>query len=375
MSVACHSFGFILFVATSFSVACSLDTTIHDLDGNSHETNEVAMELLQHDIQLDHRSSSDTDTKNSHASALANAVHTSARKVADRKPKLALLFLTKDRIYNEAAWLTWLARADRDGQQLRLLIHAYGLPQENRSSFFEPAQLRPFLVNETAPSAWCDLLPPMDMLITIALQDPEVTHLAFAGETTLPLKPLSWMHAQLQAEDSTRMCSDSEFNIAELWWVMKRDDAEAVDGQWGNHLGEVGCSEESSFYNGLKHHGRPMLSNCTTFAWFEYMPLVGCNAIAGTPGYTGPTAAWCSTTEKCDCPKLVPPNGESETEFVKLNREKFPKKGAHPVTFLSVSVDAFSELLRSPFWFARKFEDGALSLAEYNAAVDMAFPS
>merc|ERR1719401_1025024 len=60
-----------------------------------------------------------------------------------------------------------------------------------------------------------------------------------------------------------------------------------------------------------------------------------------------PCKQWADHASLCDCPKL------RAGPHLNANR-------GHPATFKDVSEGAMRELLRSPFWFARKFDRGAV---------------
>jgi hypothetical protein len=261
-----------------------------------------------------------------------------------RTPKLALNFMIKDSIHNSHVWEAWLDQAKKDGLEVKVLIHAYAneTVKAKLSTRFQQ-----FLMNKTVESAWQQLFNTQFTLLSEALKDPDVTHIATVSESTIPVKPLSWMIDELKINEETRMCGDVDGEIAEAWWVMSRQDAELFNDHKGmvtkilsvhKHQGWYG-DEEVAWYRPLRlrqddwGEEAPLTIECTTLAVFNCF---------GNPN------SWCDNLENCKCPKLE-----------KLLPEQLTNE--HPAAFSNLTSDAYGELLASPFWFARKFPDGAVS--------------
>jgi len=262
-----------------------------------------------------------------------------------RTPKLALNFLIKDTIHNSHVWEAWLAQAKKDGIPVKVLIH----PQEAASAKAKlPTNFQQFLVNKTVASDWQHVFRAQFHLLKEALKDPDVTHMATLSESTIPVKSLSWMMAELKQDNATRMCGSSDGKIAESWWVMNRPDAElfkdheslvkkmlmlSTRQQWQNDA-EVGWYEPLTMRRDRWGQEVPLTVQCTTLALFNCDGPDG-----GEP--------WCAELPDCNCPNLQ-----------RLLPEQLPKE--HAAEFNLLTSAAYGELLASPFWFARKFAEGAV---------------
>jgi hypothetical protein len=263
-----------------------------------------------------------------------------------RTPKLALNFLIKDTIHNSHVWEAWLDQGKKDGIPVKVLIH----PQEAASAKAKlPTNFQQFLVNKTVASDWQHVFRAQFHLLKEALKDPDVTHVATLSDSTIPVKSLSWMMAELTQDNTTRMCGDYGGHIAETWWVMNRPDAELFKDhetlvkkmlmlttrkQWGNDA-EVGWYEPLSMRSDKWGQEAPLTLQCTTLALF--------NCKDGIDG----EEPWCAELPDCNCPNLE-----------KLLPEKLALE--HAAEFNLLTSAAYGELLASPFWFARKFAEGAV---------------
>jgi hypothetical protein len=265
-----------------------------------------------------------------------------------RAPVLALLFMVKDSIHNSHVWEAWLDQAKRDGLEAKIWIHAYA----GETAKFRPLSFQHLVVNKTVPSEWCSIWDVQYLLLRQALADPHVTHIAYISESTIPVKPLSWMTSELRDVPDTRMCGCKDTEVAETWFVMSREDAEVFDAHegaarelTGDVLSRWDCQEEVSWFTPLqlRHKKWPHLTHlslqCTTFSLFS------CNDV------TGP---WCENMEK------FKPDAKVRDCLPKY--EGWTNIGTdHPAEFGNLTSEAYAELLESPFWFARKFPEGTIS--------------
>jgi len=253
----------------------------------------------------------------------------------------------KDRIGNANMWLSWMRDANASGSEFSLHIHAYGSHDD-----FSPSEFRPFLVQEVVPTKWCDIWDAQLLLIRRALADGGVTHLAVVSADSVPLKRLSTVLEDLRRRPATRLCADFFFPLtatldtwwlmrprAETWWLMRREDAElfAEERELVNSTFKAGCTEENSWlYPLLLRHAR----------WGDQAPLL--NECAMLTDWLGTCKGWADHMDDCRCARLraLPHR---------------PGSAAHPRTYERVDAAAWRELRRSPFWWGRKFADGAFA--------------
>jgi len=260
-----------------------------------------------------------------------------------RKPKMALLMFTKDKVYNEHVWASWLDRARKDNISFAMHIHAYGVedPEDWQSK-----RLKRYLVKEKAYSTWCNMWRPQMLLMKKAFEDPDVSHVMMVSQDSIPVKSMKYIYSQLRADPVTRMCGDDkwrrEWPRAESWWLMRREDALLFTEHEGfahNHFLSH-CTEEQAWYYPLRMREErwgnrtqvrnecPMFTNwmdgpkaCKVWRWNVNL-CPGCDALRGSP--------------------------------------QEPAGFMHPVAYHRVNYTALKGLWDSPFWFARKFEDMAV---------------
>lgn len=266
----------------------------------------------------------------------------------NRAPKLALMMFTKDIVNNEQAWLNWMDRARRDGLEFSLFIHTQGLPSRIRSR-----GLLLHVVHTNASVKWCNMWEAQVFLMSQALHDPEVSHFMVLSHNSIPVKPLRIIYQELAADPATRMCADDAWRgipgdplgstpRAETWWLMRREDAELFlyNRDFARLFTFPGCVDEHAWYYPLKMRSLKwgdkveLRNECTMFAdWAD-----------------GPRACkyWRKSVDQCaGCEKL-------------RDSPRLDATALHPATFLHINASALQGLIDSPFWFARKFEDGAL---------------
>lgn len=182
-------------------------------------------------------------------------------------------------------------------------------------------------------------------MIRRALKDPTVTHLATISADSIPVKPLRYIYQQLAKDPTTRMCADDSWvrpwPRAESWWLMRREDAELF--RDNDDLARLrfrsGCTEEQAWYYPLRlrmeRWGEKALvrNECPMFSnWAD--------------GHKA-CKVWKSLVDDCKCPTL-------------RNQAHVASGYMHPAEFLTIEEASYSELVRSPFWFARKFSHGAV---------------
>jgi len=258
-------------------------------------------------------------------------------------PKLAILFFTHHRIDNPMIWSAWMEQARHDG--LNVSFHVYASVRE-RGGEFKQELFLPFLVNETASTSWGNIAEAEMLLMRRALMDAEVTHLATVSYDTVPLKPLSFIYSELKREPSTRMCVDLKSweeprgAHAETWWLMNRGDAQLFRDNWElvqANFEQTFTEEKTWLFPLLLRKTRwrnrqPLLDECVMFTdWAD-----SCNS-------------WADHSQLCNCPSLLAEPHQLAT-------------GAEPRIFKHAGPEAWKELLRSPFWWGRKFADNALKV-------------
>lgn len=257
--------------------------------------------------------------------------------VARERPKLAVLLFVKNRVFNDKLWSAWMQRARREGLNFTVFVHAY--KQKNSSDLNE---FEKYLVPERAKTDKCNLWDAQMLLVKRALDDPAVTHLITLSENSIPVKPLAHIYAELIRNPVSRLCGDDEFEYprAETWWMLRREDAQMFRDNRKQILDHFkgGCIDEKVWYWVLKlrmeKFGEPASVSKECVVFTDWKMGSSCKA-------------WADHADLCDCPNL------------RLGPHK-NASGGHPVTFYSVNADGLKELLRSPFWFARKFTDRAV---------------
>lgn len=267
------------------------------------------------------------------------------RKMVNDRVKVAFLVFADDRIHNEEIWLHWMAGARAAGLEFSVHIHASGVPP-NGTSEWQSERFRQFLVPEQAPVAWCRTWEAQMLLLTSALRDKEVTHMVTLSSDSVPVKPMTWIYDQTSEQPLSRFCVDDFWRDpwpkAEMWSMLRREDAlffhenKAFAESHFRH----DCEDELAWYFPLRvrwdnfKEQAPLKRECIMFAnWKD--------------GDQACREQWAVNADTCNCPTLRASNST-------------PASFKHPVAYHDVHKNAFKELLRSPFWFARKFTEGAV---------------
>jgi len=270
-------------------------------------------------------------------------VEAEPRPLNATKVKLAVLLMLKDKLDHANIWSAWAEHAERAGISVSFQIHAYGLKS---TKDFKPAEFQKYVVPDRKGTKWCRLYELQMLLLEYALKDPEVTHMQIIGEKTIPVKPVSYIYADLAQQSLTRMCADDGWTPprADGGWLMRRGDAELFvqnKDKAALYFKTGPCTEENSWYYPLlmrqKRWGQDragLSKDCVVFADWAIGPR-HCKA-------------WRKIAAGCNCTSLYK---EPHT----------PASAAHPATFNRVGVQAALNLVRSPFWFARKFPDGVVA--------------
>lgn len=271
-------------------------------------------------------------------------LETEPRRRNATQVKLAVLLMLKDKLDHAHIWTAWAEHAEKAGIDITFHIHAYGLKHGVKD--FKPAGFQKYVVPERRKTQWCRLYDVQMLLLQHALKDPLVTHMQIIGEKTIPVKPVTYIYADLANQPLTRMCADDGWvpPRADGGWLMRREDAELfvlhqdkarVNFKTGT------CTEENSWYYPLlirqKRWGQNragLSKDCVVFADWAL-------------GHTH-CKAWRRIASACNCTALHKEPHASAT-------------AGHPATFNRAGVAAVQNLVRSPFWFARKFPDGAVA--------------
>eukprot|EP00933_Yihiella_yeosuensis_P081738 TRINITY_DN95425_c0_g1_i1.p1 TRINITY_DN95425_c0_g1~~TRINITY_DN95425_c0_g1_i1.p1 ORF type:complete len:406 (-),score=99.35 TRINITY_DN95425_c0_g1_i1:248-1465(-) len=277
--------------------------------------------------------------------------------------KLAVLIMTKDRITNSAAWVAWLRRANADGVDLAVHIHAYGFAPNTTEAGRKtsdrkawPAELLAGLELERVASRWCNLWPVQHFLMQKAMADPEVTHMMVIEDNTIPVKSAREIIRQLKEDSSSRFCVDPTVPTgtprgkASTVFLIRRADAELFDQQQAKlkktFLQHMRCTDEDAWYWPLflrdieRQEGgaRSTLKDfCTLFDdWNTGVPL-------------SRRQYWSHLLDLC-------PNCQA----LRKAPRRFVSDGNHPASFSHLPKEAYLELWNSGFWFARKMDENAL---------------
>merc|ERR1719221_1463686 len=103
-----------------------------------------------------------------------------------------------------------------------------------------------------------------------------------------------------------------------------------------------GCIDENAWYPPLKRRKEFWGAEKSDFK-------KECWMFANWKLTKNPCKDWAKAADLCDCPNMDVQPHKNAT-------------GEHPVTWHNVSAIAFGDLVKSPFWFARKFSNKAIPL-------------
>jgi hypothetical protein len=257
--------------------------------------------------------------------------------------KMAFLIFANDRIDNEEIWSHWMQEAQKKDLGFQVLVHAYGLPPRGNSKW-QTASFEKYVMSDQARTTWCQMFEAQLLLVERALMDPHVTHLVMLSSDSVPVKPMEYIYNKTQSYPLSRFCVDDFWREpwprAETWSMLRRADAQFfVENKdfAQNHL-KRDCEEETAWYFPLR------------VRWdnFKDRSAIKRECIMFSNWKDGEKAckeAWAENAAKCNCPTLRQKHAQTPAGF------------KHPVTYDKVSAAAFEELLRSPFWFARKFTE------------------
>jgi len=268
---------------------------------------------------------------------------------ANLRVKAAFLMFANDRVNNEGIWLYWLEQARQSGLDFGMYIHAYGLAPQGNSTWKRKGSpsLARYIVHQQVRTTWCQMWEAQMLLLGTALRDSTNTHFLMVSGDSVPVKPLSFIYSELSRRPLSRFCSDDYWRKpwprAETWSVLRRGDAAffVENKDFANKHFRRDCEEEAAWYFPLlarwgEHGGKAAVDReCIMFSnWKD--------------GEKACKEEWAQNADRCNCPKL-------------RSSENTPANFKHPVVYRRVPSKGFEELVRSPFWFARKITDGALS--------------
>lgn len=259
--------------------------------------------------------------------------------------KVAFLMFANDRVHNEEVWLHWMEQAKGEDIEFMLLIHAYGLPPRGTAEW-KSERFSKYLVKDQVRTTWCQMWEAQMLMMEKALTNDHVTHVMMVSSDSVPVKPMSWIHKEISNDPLSRFCVDDYWRTpwprAETWSLMRRGDVEVFvkNKEWAAKHLRRDCEEELGWYFPL----RARWGN-----WGE-KAAVSRECVMFTNWKDGEKAckeAWAENADKCKCKKLRRSN-QTAAGF------------KHPVTYHKLGKTEFEELVRSPFWFARKFSEGAI---------------
>lgn len=282
--------------------------------------------------------------------------------------KLALLFMIKDRIHNVHIWRAWLQRATSDGVTLGAHVHAYDLnksdPEVQKNMEAWPHLFQQGLLKRSSKSTWGNIWKVQLELLRNALKDKQVSHVAWMDQTSIPVAPARLIYRELQLDPNSRFCADmnleAEVPRAETWSMMQRGDVEVIvqnQARYRKMIRDWRLYDEQYFFWPL-HIRNMKRKQSGRKSTLHYDMERGCyhftDWLRGTSCDTH--TAWANKTILCNCPHLK-----------RSLLSHYPDK-KHPATFMQIDRKSFEELWNSPFWFARKFDDGGLDASHTEVA-------
>lgn len=258
-------------------------------------------------------------------------------------PKPAILMMSFSAIVFGEAWEQFFSQADHG--TFSLLVHL----KERTAVKQIPEFFRPYIMLEDVPTDRCHDTQLMIRMMSLALEDENVTHVAFVSGDALPLKPLSYIIEDLAQDGRSRFCADTQWHRAETWIVLERKHALLFSEHWDvlkQLIPYSDCEDEDLFYWPLEVRQENLNDHC---------PML--------TDWSGTMKFWREKTEKCGCPSF-------------LASDKVPAKCSKPALFLDVSSTGLSEVIGSSagYWYARKFAgDGTDGITTYegNASLDV----
>jgi hypothetical protein len=254
----------------------------------------------------------------------SNAAHTDL----EHGPKVAFIFLAYDRLFHDSMWVNFFANADPD--MFTLLIHVTRSPWRGALD----KALRPYVIENLRPSAWCGVAKLQVALLQRALEDARVVKAVFLSQDAVPVKAFGAIYADaLRSPGRSSFCVDHEWARAETWSVFSREHAELFvsheEALWATFTGVGVCDTEEVFYQSLliANRAHEVDDVCVMFAhWAE---------------------------QKGFAPRL---NTFAPTMIHNLT-QTWTHKGAcsNPFTFQDIHEDGLWELIGHPdAWFFRK---------------------
>lgn len=268
--------------------------------------------------------------------------------------KLAVMMLSKGGLHGINApnvWLEWLDNAKASNLPVNLHIHL----KDNSTWIDHSAQqmfTKYFLETvDRVATGWGRLVIAERRLLQIALGDETVTHLAVVSDDSIPVKSVRWIYREIEAMQDSRFCTADHKTPprAEMWWLMRRRDALLFRDNPKLIRGEKEMTaDEKVWYYPLKKRLEQ---------WGPKDANIVSSCIMFTDWKTGLDSnhTWSEHLEQCNCPSL------------QLEKQVGAEK-MHPNSYASIGPESFSELLASPFWFARKVLPRAVTSAALEVA-------
>lgn len=280
-----------------------------------------------------------------HPQAQADWVAIPLPEEKNLSPKPAFLMMIYETIVFENAWE---ALIDGAGNA------SFGLHIHSKSNSPKlSARMLPYLVKEKIPTLRCHDVDLMIYLMSLALEDENVSHVMVVSGDTMPLRPFSHMVRDLSHEPRSSFCTDTDWQRAETWIMLQRVHAEL----YVTHSTELramipttDCEDEDMFYWPLKEREEDIIDRCLMMTdW------------SGTPKF------WAINAKKCECPEFI------------ASVKKHGDCG-RPSLFFDVTERGLYSLLASPagHWFVRKFPgDGVAGVVTYqgNSSLDVEMAS
>mmetsp|Transcript_99528 Transcript_99528/g.281687 ORF Transcript_99528/g.281687 Transcript_99528/m.281687 type:complete len:425 (-) Transcript_99528:74-1348(-) len=264
-----------------------------------------------------------------------------------QRVKVAFLMFANDHIDNEDTWAYWLEQASAADLEFSVYVHAYGLPPRGNSTWKSPS-FAPYLFQQQVRTTWCQMWEAQMLLLEKAVSDSTITHFLMVSSDSVPVKPMKYIYSELSSRPRSKFCADDYWRKpwprAETWSVLWRGDAALFveNKEFSRKHFRRDCEEETGWYFPLKAR------------WGNYgqEAAVDKECIMFTNWKDGEKACkeeWSKNADKCNCPQL------------RQKSENTPAGFKHPVVYHKIPSAGFEELVRSPFWFARKISDGALA--------------
>jgi len=300
------------------------------------------------------------------------------------KPKVFFLFMVYGRINNQVVWERFLAGGYGKGIDYQALVHCKTESEcrlNIRSHLFE-------IIPSVSTQYCIDLVGGMNALLHAALLragpvQNEYDKFVFLSDSTLPVKPLVWIHHYLTDDSNSDFCVFPRNEWAEVpqnlpggesvvhlavkhhqWVVLGRPHAEEAVRRSHEHMDLM-----TRFQLNMGYHNTGCLDEFWLFAtMYRELVLTGKPATYQLKGFNGGplNSTNYEIQGRCDTFVHWVPRAEGKHNNMSLLAEELagepgtvmaPATESRPASFSRLSGDALVAMRNSNFIFARKIED------------------